>query len=317
MKRLLILCLPLLVLLLPAQTQGQTTNRAGIVVKFSDGRVQTSCVSFQTESISGLDLLQRTGLDVIAQSSGGSAAVCKIGGDGCAFPAEPCFCKFGGGQQGQYWAYWRLNGDAWRYSGQGASGVRVTNGDVDGWAWGTGNVQSGAAPPVTTFDQICPAVQPEPVQPAPEPTAKPAPEPTAVPAPRPTIAPTARPTAVPTIAPTARPTAQPTARPTAPVVAEAPTSTIVPPTTTPSPELPTATALPTSTATITPTATAAPSTTPTATSTSAATPTAADPTPTPVAATSGSSNLGSYLIFGTMLAGLVGAIGVAQWRRRR
>ncbi|HEY0739017.1 MAG TPA: hypothetical protein VGD69_29125 [Herpetosiphonaceae bacterium] len=313
MKRLLILCLPLLVLLLPAQTEGQTTNRAGVVVKFSDGRVQTSCVSFQTESISGLDLLQRTGLDVIAQSSGGSAAVCKIGGDGCAFPAEPCFCKFGGGQQGQYWAYWRLNGDAWRYSAQGASSVRVANGEVDGWAWGTGNVQSGAAPPVTTFDQICPAVQPEPVQPAPEPTAKPAPEPT--------IAPTTRPTAVPapepTIAPTTRPTARPTVRPTAPIVAEAPTGTSPPPTTTPSQETATATVLPSSTATITPTATAVPSSTPAATSTSAATPTAAEPMPAPADATLRSSNLGSYLIFGTMLAGLVGAIGVAQWRRRR
>lgn len=306
MKRLLILCLPLLVLLLPAQTQGQTTNRAGIVVKFSDGRVQTSCVSFQSESISGLELLQSTGLDVIAQSSGGNAAVCKIGGDGCAFPAEPCFCKMGGGQQSLYWAYWRLNGDAWRYAAQGASSVRVTNGDVDGWAWGTGNVQSGAAPPVTTFDQICPAVQPEPVQPAPEPTAKPAPtaRPTAVPVPQPTIAPTARPTVKPTI------------RPTAPIVAEAPTVTPEPPTATPTTE-PTATTLPTAAATITPTATSVPSSTPASTPTSAATPTAADPTPTPPTATSGSSDAGSYLIFGTLLAGLMGAIGVAQWRRRR
>lgn len=301
MKRLLILCLPLLILLLPAQTEGQTTNRAGIVVKFSDGRVQTSCVSFQTESISGLDLLQRTGLDVIAQSSGGSAAVCKIGGDGCAFPAEPCFCKFGGGQQGQYWAYWRLNGDAWRYSAQGASSVRVTNGDVDGWAWGAGNVQSGAAPPVTTFDQICPAAPVQPTTP---------PEPTAVPAPKPT--------ARPTIAPTARPTARPTVRPTAPIVTEAPTDTPAP-TTPPEPtvaELPTATTLPSATATITASATAVPSSTPSATPTGATTPTVAAPTPTPTAATSGSSDVGSYLIFGTMLAGLVGAIGVAQWRRR-
>lgn len=312
MKRLLLLCLPLLILLLPAQTLGQTTNRAGIVVKFSDGRVQTSCVSFQTESISGLDLLQRTGLDVIAQSSGGSAAVCKIGGDGCAFPAEPCFCKFGGGQQGQYWAYWRLNGDGWRYSAQGASGVRVTNGDVDGWAWGTGNVQSGAAPPVTTFDQICPAAPVQATTPI-EPTAVPTPKPTAVPAPKPTIAPTARPT----IAPTARPTARPTVRPTAPIVAESPTDMPKPSTSTPTAELPTATALPSATATITPTATTVPSSPPTATPTAAATPTVADPTPTQAAATSESSDVGSYLIFGTMLAGLAGAIGVAQWRRRR
>lgn len=304
MKRLLILCLPLLVLLLPAQIQGQTTNRAGIVVRFSDGRVQTSCVSFKTESISGLDLLQRTGLDVIAQSSGGGAAVCKIGGDGCAFPAEPCFCKFGGGQQGQYWAYWRLNGAAWQYAAQGASSIRVTNGDVNGWAWGTGSAQSGAQPPITTFEQICPAVQPEPVQPAPEPTAKPAPEPTARP----------------TIAPTARPTARPTVRPTAPIVAEAPTSTPKPATTLPTTTTqPTATTIPTATATIVPTATTPPTSTPNATPTIATTPTVAAPTPTLDAATPGSSdpNLGNYALFGAILTGLLGAIGVAQWRRRR
>lgn len=314
MKRLLILCLPLLVLLLPAQIQGQTTNRAGIIVRFSDGRVQTSCVSFETESISGLDLLQRTGLDVIAQSSGGGAAVCKIGGDGCAFPAEPCFCKFGGGQQGQYWAYWRLNGAAWQYAAQGASSVRVTNGDVNGWAWGTGSVQSGAQPPVTTFEQICPAVQPEPVQPAPEPTTKPAPEPTA----RPTIAPTARPTTRPTIAPTARPTTRPTIRPTAPIVAEAPTSTPEPPTTLPTTtEQPTATTIPTATATIMPTATTPPTSTPNATPTVASMPTVAAPTPDATTPGSSGQNLGNYALFGAILTGLLGAIGVAQWRRRR
>lgn len=317
MKRLLILCLPLLVLLLPAQTQGQTTNRAGIVVKFSDGRVQTSCVSFQTESISGLDLLQRTGLDVIAQSTGGNAAVCKISGDGCAFPAEPCFCKFGGGQQGQYWAYWRLNGGAWQYAAQGASSTRVTNGDVDGWAYGNGNVQSGAAPPVTTFDQICPVAQPEPVQPEPEPTDKPAPEPTAQPDPEPTARPTIAPTARPTIAPTTRPTIAPTARPTVAIVAQVPTNTPNPPTTTPTIELPTATVTITPTATIVPTSTDQPTGTPRATVTSAATPTSA-PTPTPTATPASSgATLGSYAIFGVMLAGLLGAIGVAQWRRRR
>jgi hypothetical protein len=324
MKRLLILVLPLLVLLHPAQIQGQTANRAGVVVRFSDGRVQTSCVAFNSESISGLDLLQRTGLDVIAQNSGGSAAVCKIGADGCAFPAEPCFCKFGGGQQGQYWAYWRLGGGAWQYSAQGASSRRVTNGDVDGWAWGSGSVQSGALPPVISFEQICPAAPVEPTspprptaQPTPQPTARPtqrpAPRPTARPSIRPTARPSIRPTARPSIRPTARPSVRPSAAPTAPILAEAPTNT---------PQPPTATALPTNSPTIVPTTTTLPTNSPTIvpTTTAAATPTDAALSPTvisdPAPELSG-SNLAAYAIFGAILSGLLGAIGLARWRRRR
>ncbi|HEX6288504.1 MAG TPA: PT domain-containing protein [Herpetosiphonaceae bacterium] len=301
MKRLPILLLPLLVLLIPAPIQSQGPSRAGVVVRFSDGSVHTSCVSFQGESISGIELLQRSGLDVIAQTSGGNAAVCKIGGDGCSFPAEPCFCKFGGGQQGQYWAYWRLSGGAWQYAAQGAGARRVASGDVDGWAWGSGNVQSGAQPPVVTFEQICPAIQP---------TAIPAPEPTAKPQPRPT----ARPTARPTPRPTARPTPKPTPKPTAPVVAAAPTVTPVLPTDTPTPTV-------TSTATTTPQPTDTPTSTATGTSTPAPTPTSTStPTPTPTSAAQpepSSANLGSYLVFGAMLAGLLGAIGVARWRRQQ
>lgn len=307
-KRLLLLLLPLLVLLVPLPTRGQAGSRAGLIVQFSDGSVRTSCVAFEGESITSFDLLQRSGLDVIAQTSGNNAAVCKIGGDGCDFPAEPCFCKFGSGQQGLYWAFWRLGAGGWQYASQGAALRRIGNGEVDGWAWGSGNVQSGAQPPIIPFEQICPA--------APPPTAVP---PTAVP---PTPIPTIRPTAPPTARPA---TAVPTVQPTAPVVASAPTSRPRPSdTSTPI----SATVTPTQAATASPTVTATPltpSVTATATLTtqpsSSATP---DPTvhaatATPASAVAGraGSSAGSYLVFGTMLVGLLGVIGLALWRRRR
>jgi len=48
-----------------------------------------------------------------------------------------------------------LNDAAWSYSQLGAGAARVRNGDVNGWAWGTGESGSGLQPPVRTFEQIC------------------------------------------------------------------------------------------------------------------------------------------------------------------
>ena len=292
-KRLLILSLPLLVLLAPLPTQGQSSGgRAGLIVKFGDGSVRTSCVAFEGESISSLELLQRSGLEVIAQPAGNNAAVCKIGSDGCDFPAEPCFCTFGSGQEGLYWAFWRLGADGWQYSSQGAGIRRIRDGEVDGWGWGNGNVQSGVQPPPIPFEQICPVAQP-----APEPTVPP-------PTPRPTLAPTPRPTARPSAAPTGRP--RPTGTSTPEIAASAPSVT-------PQPASPT------------PSVTGAPA--PTAASPTPTTaPAAASPTPTSpsviattivVGASRSATPVASYAIFGVMLLGLLGAIGAVVWRRRR
>jgi hypothetical protein len=153
MKR-LFLCV-IILLVLPVTTRGQTTNRAGLVLLGSDGVVQTYCVAFTEDTISGVELLQRAKLPLITQPSGNNAAVCKIGNDGCDFPAEDCFCRFGGGQRGEYWAFWQLRGAAWEYAQLGAGAARVENGDVNGWAWGAGESGSGLQPPVRTFEQIC------------------------------------------------------------------------------------------------------------------------------------------------------------------
>ena len=294
MKRLLVLLLPLFVLLAPAPLRSQGQSRAGVVVTFSDGSVHTGCVSFGEESISGLTLLQRSGLDVIAQTSGGSAAVCKIGPDGCNFPAESCFCKFGGGQQGQYWAYWRLRDGAWQYATTGAGSSRVRDGDVDGWAWGTGSLQSGAKPPGIGFEAICPAVAPTSV-----------PTPTPLPAPTSTLEPTARPTARPAARPTPQPTAEVASPTNEPIVTPSASSTAVPATPTPSlVSTATSTAM-TSTITASPTIT-----------------TMTQPSPTPLVAGTGAASknntaTANYLVFGVMLLGLLGLVGLVLLRRSR
>jgi hypothetical protein len=144
-----------------AAGRAQTSNRAGLVVRYGDGSTETACVSFGEESITGYELLRRSNIPVIADlGSGMGAFVCKIGNDGCNFPQEDCACKFNTEQK--YWSYWLLQNGAWQYSNLGAGNASVKSGDVQGWVWGTGsaNTEANTKPPVLTLAQICSAAAP-------------------------------------------------------------------------------------------------------------------------------------------------------------
>jgi hypothetical protein len=186
--------IPLLIALLalPAAASGQTggSSRVGLVVQFGDGTLYTGCIEFSEPAISGHDVLARSGLGVTAEYTGMGAAVCKLEGDGCDFPADLCFCRCQGSPC-VYWVYHHLADGAWQYSGFGASTHQVSDGDVEGWAWGEGSPVGGLQPPVIPFDQLC-AVPPTAAATA-------------------TLAATVPPTALPTLPPTA--TASPTLAP--------------------------------------------------------------------------------------------------------
>ncbi len=162
-------------------TAEEDLNRAGVVIQYGDGRVETYCVLFSEPEISGLDLLQRTGVDVIIDTTMvWGAAVCKIGAEGCNFPLEPCFCQCQGATC-VYWAYYHLRDGTWVYSDVGPSNYVVRDGDVDGWAWGAGLPGVATPPPVVELEAICPlTTSPVTVTPTPTPTA------TATPLPSPT-----------------------------------------------------------------------------------------------------------------------------------
>ncbi|MEJ5309451.1 MAG: hypothetical protein WHX52_06740 [Anaerolineae bacterium] len=130
-----------------AQEGGQ--NRAGLIIVHGDGRVLTRCVTFTEERISGVALLQRSGLTVDANTGPMGSAVCTINREGC--PANDCFCQCKSSPC-TYWNYFHRNPDGtWAYSGMGAAAWTVGNGDVDGWVWGDGS----APPPAFAFDAIC------------------------------------------------------------------------------------------------------------------------------------------------------------------
>ena len=81
-------------------------HRAALVVRFADGSVEKRCVAFSEPSITGAELLTRSGLQIIMDhTSGIGGAVCSIAGAGCAFPTQDCFCKCQG-LTCEYWAYY-------------------------------------------------------------------------------------------------------------------------------------------------------------------------------------------------------------------
>ena len=145
-------------------------NRAAVVVRFDDGNVETQCVSFSEPSISGAELLTRSGLEMkLDYNSGLGGAVCSIRGYGCAFPTQDCFCRCQG-IRCEYWAYYHWIDGRWQYSQVGASSHRVTDGALDGWSWGPGNFSSGTEPPQLTFDKVCASSAPAAFIPAAAPT---------------------------------------------------------------------------------------------------------------------------------------------------
>jgi hypothetical protein len=146
--------------LLPAPVAAQEENQAGLVVVYGDGRVVQQCVRFAEETISGYDLLRRSGLPSSVEAGAIGPTVCSIGGEGCSFPQESCFCRCQGSPC-VYWSYWRLEaGGGWRYQALGAGNTLVADGDVEGWHWAEGTTRDAAAPPSVTFAEICRAAAP-------------------------------------------------------------------------------------------------------------------------------------------------------------
>lgn len=144
----------LLALWAPLSTTAQDDARAGLVIVHGDGSVMTRCVSFDPPSLSGAELLVRSGIDLAMEAGAMGAAICRINGEGCNFPQEACFCQCEG-TPCRYWSYWRLQEGAWVYSNLGAGNTTVRNGDVEGWRWGIGTAQTAEPPPLLTFEDIC------------------------------------------------------------------------------------------------------------------------------------------------------------------
>jgi hypothetical protein len=124
----------------------QSERRAALIAQFGDGSYVTRCVSFSQESITGLELLVRSGLEV----SLWGGAVCRIEQEGCDYPTQACFCQCKGSSC-QYWSYWHLRDGNWTYAQVGSGDYRVGDGDFEAWLWGDAQTPPVAVP----FAEIC------------------------------------------------------------------------------------------------------------------------------------------------------------------
>ncbi len=125
-------------------------NRAGIVVRSGDDDVRKMCVAFDTDEISGIDLLERSGVDLGADRGSIGTAICNIDGKGCG--TDDCFCRYP-----TFWGYWVRAGDDWRFSDVGAADRKVRDGTLDAWSWGR---DGKPKPPDLSFDDVCSAAAP-------------------------------------------------------------------------------------------------------------------------------------------------------------
>jgi hypothetical protein len=130
-------------LILPVQAQDQ--NQVGLIVQSDDSSISTYCISFTGDSITGYEVLEKSGLNIAASFDSMGAAVCKIGEIGCSI--DNCFCQ----SPPDYWSYWHLSGNQWTYSQLGASSYQVQTGEVEGWRWGGGNPPTA----IYSFNEIC------------------------------------------------------------------------------------------------------------------------------------------------------------------
>jgi hypothetical protein len=138
-----------------------TTSEIGLVVQFGDGRIETECIEFEEQSITGYDVLEHSKFDIVFEGFPGQGyAVCKIGDKGC--PASDCLTC----EAPLFWSYWYLEDNKWNYALIGVSNFDVKNGDVQGWRWGV----KGAPDEIISFDEICGDATKTPTKTDPSPT---------------------------------------------------------------------------------------------------------------------------------------------------
>lgn len=201
-----------------ATTAARADGEIGLVIQ-TGSEVETHCVAYSGDSITGEQALLSVG-KTLSQFGSGGRTVCAIDSVGCqdASSFSSCFCECQG-RECTYWAFFtRDYGANWVYSSLGFNLLRATDGDVHGWKWGAGGPSSAPAPVDISFDQICGHPPRSLVPPTATPTTPPPPTaaiatPTAGPSASATTEPTAQsPTSVASSSPTSQPsTAGPTA----------------------------------------------------------------------------------------------------------
>lgn len=141
-------------LALTAASAARADGEAGLVIQHGDGTVETFCIAFTGDSVTGEQLLAEANVTVVDWAG----LVCAVGrAEGCFQPSSfdscTCQCK---GNDCTYWAYFtQKHGGDWVYSALGFESQRARDGDLQAWKWGKGGPNSAPTPAAMTFEQVC------------------------------------------------------------------------------------------------------------------------------------------------------------------
>jgi hypothetical protein len=106
-----------------------SANTAGLVIVHANGTVKTRAVEFDEPSISGTELIRRSGLDYSIMNGSAGEAVYMIDGEG---DTNGWVTKE---NKTYYWGFYVFDRDKWKYSSVGAGSIVVKAGDIMGWHW--------------------------------------------------------------------------------------------------------------------------------------------------------------------------------------
>ncbi len=122
------------------------TSTAGIVIDHSDGERKVVTVDFPGETITGTQLLQKSGLEVTISDTSFGPALCSLDGEGQ--PESDCF----GDPLGRFWGFNILTpNDEWTFSEVGIGDAILRDSDVAGFFFSTFGTEQ---PPISRFEVL-------------------------------------------------------------------------------------------------------------------------------------------------------------------
>jgi len=127
------------VILLPLRVQA--SSRVGVFVLHSNQSSKSACVEINTPTISGRDLLEKSGFNPVFDS-----------GFLVELDKEKSQSAWQSRTGDGYWYSFVLSGSSWRTINAGAMSMQLNPGEVYGWQ----NHAGSSILPVVTFDLICP-----------------------------------------------------------------------------------------------------------------------------------------------------------------
>jgi hypothetical protein len=133
-------------------------HRAALVIEHGGGEIVSRCVTFAEDHLSGLQLIQRSGIEYQVRNFG------SLGNAVCQLDREPATVPAGCFGSGATWQYFQRTGTSWKQASAGPQTSTVADGGMDGWLYAAGTASPSAR---VTFSQVCrPAAAVAPSRPA-------------------------------------------------------------------------------------------------------------------------------------------------------